>query len=163
MKGYSIAVVAGLLFLAGCSSQPSVEDYQEDTVCVFPDSSEQVEAPKWVCGVLPKDVSVGSVGYAAKSLAGYQTMKNIAVNSARSNLLMQMESKIKYDLNKSTNTNVTEANTETLDKTVKEELNASVNKSISNSKILTSITSPSGGLFVLVGMSEEDFNRQMKN
>lgn len=94
--------------------------------------------------MLPKDVSVGSVGYAAKLLAGYQTMKNIAVNSARSNLLMQMESKIKYDLNKSTSTNLTEANTETLDKTVKEELNASVNKSISNSKILTSITSRFG-------------------
>lgn len=118
--------------------------------CVYPDSPTSV-APLWVCDSPVEGVAVSAVGSHEKSAAGAQFMKDQAAAAARVNLAQQMRVKVN-NMIKQYVESTGAATSETVDK-----VNASVSKlitseSISGSRIFRSTTSPSGAIYVLVGL-----------
>src|SRR5690554_6980445 len=65
--------------LVGCASAPKTEPV---AACVFADGSNQ-PAPEWVCGAPVDGVELSAVGYADKSAAGVNFMKQMAATAAR--------------------------------------------------------------------------------
>lgn len=118
--------------------------------CVFPDAPRHA-APLWVCDGPVEGVAVSAVGSYEKSAAGAAFMKEQAAAEARVALAQQLKVKVNNMVKKYAET-TGGVGSETVDK-----VNSSVSKlitseTISGSRIFRSITSPSGGIYVLVGM-----------
>ena len=117
------------IFISGCST------------CVFPDSKDR-QAPDWVCSGHVEGVEHSAVGYAEKSAAGASFMKQLAASNARSALASMKPSDaneiIRSD-EKGTTTHITK-------------------EVLINAKVIKTATSPTGGLYVLVGIVPENKN-----
>ncbi len=118
--------------------------------CVFPDAPN-VAAPLWVCDAPVEGVAVSAVGSHGKSAAGPAFMKEQAAASARVQLAQQMKVTVGNMVKQYVETTGA-ASSETVDK-----VNSSVSKLITSetiigSRVFRSITSPSGGMYVLVGL-----------
>jgi len=118
--------------------------------CVFPDSPRD-PAPAWVCDAPVEGVAVSAVGMHQKSGAGQQFMKDQAAAAARVTLAQQMKVKVSNMVKQYVETTGA-GDSETVDK-----VNTSVSKlitseTISGSRIFRTTTSPSGAMYVLVGM-----------
>jgi hypothetical protein len=118
--------------------------------CVFPDSPKDA-APLWVCDAPVEGVAVSAVGSHDKSAAGPQFMKDQAAAAARVNLAQQMRVRVNNMIKQYAETTGA-ASSETVDK-----VNTSVSKlitseTISGSRVFRSTTSPSGAMYVLVGL-----------
>lgn len=145
--------------LAACQSTSNVQDLKS-AACYFPDAPES-EAPQWVCGITPEGIEISATGYAKKNIAGLSVMNDISRNDARVNLGRQFDVNVK-SLVKTVVTANTESGNEAVSENVKEYFEK-VTKSISsttlsNSRIITSKTSPAGGLYTLVGMDKATFD-----
>jgi len=138
--------------LSGCmGGKDAVKpDIRPAAECVFPDAPH-VAAPLWVCDAPVEGVAVSAVGSHEKSAAGPSFMKDQAAASARVNLAQQMKVHVANMVKQYVETTGA-ASSETVDK-----VNTSVSKLISSetimgSRVFRSVTSPSGAIYVLVGL-----------
>lgn len=154
--------------LAGCQSNNStVEQAQNFAPCTFPDAPT-VAAPGWICDVIPSDIAAAAKGYSKKSAAGMGVMRKIAVNDARVNLAAEFETDVS-NLFQAATEGVTSTSaaegvtlvTEDVQETFENITKTVVNKTLTNSRIIVSQASPTGGLYVLVGMDQAAYDANM--
>ncbi|WP_256384021.1 hypothetical protein [Photobacterium toruni] len=138
------------LSLSACSSLTST--------CVYPDSPSD-KAPAWMCGDIPTDL-VGEMGVAPKSVAGFRLMRKIAVTDARANLAERFEIEVIESVKQSMIDQLNSSTKEVTEKAIARTENvieAKVNRSLANSKVIISQVSPKGDLYVLVGMDTKTY------
>ncbi len=154
MKKDNAAIKAALLLvvsmLAACSGGEKTIKTAIAPDCVFPDAPSAA-APGWVCDEPVKGIAVSAVGVAEKSAAGYSFMKNMAATDARVQLAQAMKVHVQ-NLVKQYAETTGAASAETVDK-----VNTSVTKQITDeslvgTKIVKTLTSPNGTLYILLGM-----------
>lgn len=147
------------LALAGCQSTETVESAQNYATCTFPDAPS-TEAPSWVCDVMPEDLAIAATGYAKKSQSGMSIMRKVAVNDARVNLASEFQTDVssmfKQAIESSSKTTEADAEENVVD-VVESVTKNVVSKSLTNSRIIVSQVSPSGGLYVLIGMNDSAY------
>lgn len=148
IKYLALALTVGLM--AGCSST----EKKEVADCTFPDAPDTA-APGWVCDEPVEGVEVSAVGSAAKSGAGHSFMKQMAATDGRVQLAQQMRVHVKNMVKQYVETTGA-ADDETVDK-----VNTSVTKQITKetligSKVFKTRTSPTGTLYVLVGLDKSN-------
>ncbi len=142
---FAVSGVALTVLLTACGDKVKpVAD------CVFPDAPS-VAAPGWICDQPVEGVEVSAVGSADKSAAGNSFMKNMAAADARVQMAQSMKVHVQNMVKQYAETTGA-ASSETVDK-----VNTSVTKQITDqtligTKIYKSRVSPSGALYVLVGM-----------
>jgi len=146
----SLIVTGGILMAVLLSACGDDKVKQAAPDCVFPDATT-TPAPGWICDEPVEGIEVAAVGSAAKSAAGHSFMKNMAATDARVQLAQRMKVHVQNMVKQYAETTGA-ADTETVDK-----VNTSVTKQITDqtlvgTKIFKSRTSPSGTLYVLVGM-----------
>lgn len=150
IQSFLIASAAAAV-LAGCSSSPKTDNVAlPPSECVYPDSPRDA-APLWVCDAPVEGVAVSAVGMHEKSAAGAAFMKGQAAADARVKLAQQMKVHVNNMIKQYVETTGA-GSSETVDK-----VNTSVSKlitseTITGSRIFRSVTSPKGGMYVLVGL-----------
>lgn len=145
--------------LSACQTTSDVQDLKSAD-CFYPDAPGS-EAPKWICGITPEGLEISATGYAKKNVAGLSVMNDISRNDARVNLGRQFEVNVK-SLIKTAMVAETITESDTASENV-EEYFEKVAKSISsttltNSRIVSTRTSPAGALYTLVGMDKATFD-----
>jgi len=159
-----LAATAIAAVIAGCSSKDTVKGAQNFAQCTFPDAV-QIEAPSWICDVMPKDLAAGAKGYAKKSAAGMSVMRKVAVNDARVVLAQEFETDVnnlfKQAIEGSVKTTTDSGASEEMLETVQNITKTVVSKTLTNSRIIVSQVSPTGGLYVLVGMDEAAYKENV--
>jgi hypothetical protein len=159
MKLRSLLVVSAATFLVACSAnQPALQPVAS---CVFADGSNQ-PAPEWVCGAPVNDIDLSAVGYADKSGAGANFMKQMAATAARVELAQTMKVEVQNMIKQYSETTGT-GDSETVD-----QVNTSVTKQITKetligSRIFRQMPTPTGGIVVLVGLSPDTVNKLAEN
>jgi hypothetical protein len=154
-----------MLGITACMDQPAPQVVE----CTYPDAQDQI-APGWVCDEPVAGIELSAVGYAKKSAAGNSFMKQIASADARVQLAQTFKSHVNNMVKLYAETTGS-ADSETVD-----QVNTSVSKLITSetligSRIFRTKASPSGGLYVLVGLdstkvqtaAEESIKTSMKN
>lgn len=149
-----LALVATSVLMVGCASKQPV---QQTADCVFADGSNQA-APEWVCGAPVDGIDLSAVGYADKSMAGANFMKQMAATAARVELAQTMRVEVENMIKQYAETTGA-ADSETVDM-----VNTSVTKQITKetlvgSKIFRQISTPSGGMVVLVGLDADTVSK----
>ncbi|ADT85330.1 LPP20 family lipoprotein [Vibrio furnissii] len=156
-KTLLMSVIA--LSLAACNSTQTVEQAQQFAQCTFPDAPT-TEAPAWICDVMPTDLEAGAMGYAKKSAAGMGVMRKVAINEARVQLAAQFQTDVNNLFKQAVQSSVNTTNDVAVENVVETFENVTKNvvtRSLSNSKLIVSQVSPTGGLYVLVGMDKATF------
>lgn len=152
MKFRSLFAATAATFLVACSSnQPAPQ--QPVASCVFADGSNQ-PAPEWVCGAPVNGIDLSAVGYADKSGAGANFMKQMAATAARVELAQTMKVEVQNMIKQYSETTGA-GDSETVD-----QVNTSVTKQITKetlvgSRIFRQMPTPTGGIVVLVGLAPE--------
>lgn len=144
--GYLLTGIALSALLVGCGE----EKKQEVADCVFPDAPGTA-APGWVCDEPVPGIEVSAVGSAQKSGAGHDFMKQMAATSARVQLAQNMQVQVRNMVKNYIETTGA-AETETIDKVLTSVTKQITNESLVGTKIYKTRTSPTGSLYVLVGM-----------
>jgi len=156
-----IGALAIILPLTACQTTQTVQETQNFAPCTFPDSPAE-KAPAWVCDVMPSDLVAGATGYAKKSAAGMPLMRKVAVNNARVALASQFQTDVsnmfKQAVEAKVSTDTLAGNSESVVEVFEDVTKNVVTRSLSNSKIIVSQVSPSGGLYVLVGMDQQAYD-----
>lgn len=147
------ATVIAALLLAGCGGPAPAKKVEvaEQFECVWPDAPDQ-QAPTWVCDLPYKTyqyTAVGSFKSAQKAHA-----KNMATNMARVNLASTMRVHVKRMVKNYVSTTGS-GDDETVD-----QVSTDVSKSLTQETLfgvrpLISRTSPTGTIYVLVGMDAD--------
>lgn len=151
MKLRSLFVATAATFLVACgSNQPAPQPVAS---CVFADGSNQ-PAPEWVCGAPVNGIDLSAVGYADKSGAGANFMKQMAATAARVELAQTMKVEVQNMIKQYSETTGA-GDSETVD-----QVNTSVTKQITKetlvgSRIFRQMPTPTGGIVVLVGLAPE--------
>src|SRR5690554_104137 len=140
--------------LVGCASAPKTEPV---AACVFADGSNQ-PAPEWVCGAPVDGVELSAVGYADKSAAGVNFMKQMAATAARVELAQTFRVDVQNMIKQYAETTGA-ADSETVDM-----VNTSVTKQITKetlagSKIFRQMATPTGGIVVVVGLDAATYEK----
>ncbi len=151
--GYLITGIAMSTLLAACGA----EKKQNVSDCVFPDSPDTA-APGWVCDEPVEGVEVSAVGSAQKSGAGHDFMKQMASTSARVQLAQNMKIQVRNMIKQYIETTGA-ADTETVDKVMTSVTKQITNETLIGTKIYKTRTSPSGSLYVLIGMDEQSLQQ----
>jgi hypothetical protein len=153
-----LAMLACLTLLAACSSNDKKEEAAD---CTFPDAPSSM-APEWVCDEPVNGLELSAVGYADKSAAGINFMKQQAATAARVQLAQVLRVQVQNMIKQyAETTGVGDA--ETVDR-----VNTSVTKQITNetlvgSRIYKTRMSPNQNLYVLVGLDAEGAKLAAKN
>ncbi|MCW9014886.1 MAG: LPP20 family lipoprotein [Gammaproteobacteria bacterium] len=153
---YLIAGVAMSAFLAGCGGTK-----EEVADCVFPDAPGTA-APGWVCDEPVEGVEVSAVGSADKSGAGHDFMKQMAATSARVQLAQRMKVQVRNMIKQYIETTGA-ADSETVDKVMTSVTKQITNETLVGTRIYKTRTSPTGSLYVLLGMDEASVEQATKN
>lgn len=140
-------LLAATATLAACSSNETVEV----PACTYPAPDNAIPAPDWVCGAPYKDYDLTAVGFSDKSAAGITFMKEQAILAARQELAGVMEAKVE-GLVKSYVETTGKGDSETVDAVATSVKKQITSASLVGSRPLMQISTPSGGLAVLVGM-----------
>lgn len=153
----SIPLILVSLALIGCGPKPKTDVAE----CVFPDAPQQA-APAWICDAPLEGVSLSAVGFAEKSKAGNSFMKQMASADGRIQLAAVFKVRVQNMIKQYAETTGA-ADTETVNK-----VNTSVSKLITNetlvgTRIYKSRTSPTGGLFVLMGLDTANVQQAAKD
>lgn len=152
----NIFAAAAATMLVACSSNQPVQQAPVAS-CVFADGSGQA-APEWVCGAPVNGIDLSAVGYADKSGAGPNFMKQMAATAARVELAQTMKVEVQNMIKQFAETTGA-GDSETVDR-----VNTSVTKQITKetlvgSKIFRQMPTPTGGMVVLVGLDAETVNK----
>lgn len=149
---YLISLTASIALLSACSS--TKDDFSD---CVFPDATDTA-APGWICDQPVKGVEISAIGSTVKSGAGYDYMKSMAATSARVQLAQNMQLQVRNIIKQYVET-TGETDSETVDKVMTSVTKQITNQTLVGTKIIKTRTSPTGNLYVLVGMSKESVQR----
>ena len=144
---YLLAGVAMSALLAGCG-----DTKEEVADCVFPDAPATA-APGWICDEPVEGVEVSAVGSADKSGAGHDFMKQMAATSARVQLAQRMKVQVRNMIKQYVETTGA-ADTETVDKVMTSVTKQITNETLVGTRIYKTRTSPTGSLYVLLGMDD---------
>lgn len=160
MKLRSLFVASAATFLVACGATQPVQQ-QPVASCVFADGSNQ-PAPEWVCGAPVNGIDLSAVGYADKSGAGANFMKQMAATAARVELAQTMKVEVQNMIKQYSETTGA-GDSETVD-----QVNTSVTKQITKetlvgSRIFRQMPTPTGGIVVLVGLSPDTVNQLAEN
>lgn len=158
MKKLLLPLVTSLV-LAGCSSsnQGSIS-YEE---CTYPDAPEQA-APLWLCEQPVEGIWIQAVGYSRKLAAGPGVMKDVAATEARAALSNNFSADIKAKLSRVTTD--TTANGENVNSDSIENLTKNVTAmNLTFSRIYRTQVSPTGGMYVLVGLNEAGYKENVNS
>ena len=150
LRNLVAAATATLLVACSSTTTPVQEPVAE---CVFADGSGK-EAPLWVCGTPVEGYPLSAVGYADKSAAGPNFMKQMASTAARVELAQIMQVQVQNMIKQYTETTGV-GDSETVD-----QVNSSVTKQITKeslvgSRIIRQLPTPSGGIVTLVGLNAD--------
>ncbi|MAR02164.1 MAG: hypothetical protein CMI00_16705 [Oceanospirillaceae bacterium] len=154
MKTRMLFTAALATLLAACSSNNTKDEVAE---CIFADGSNQ-PAPAWVCGAPVDDVDLAAVGYADKSAAGANFMKQMAATAARVELAQVMQVEVQNMIKQYAETTGT-ADSETVDQVNSSTTKQITNQSLVGSRIYRQMQTPSGGMVVLVGLDADTVNQ----
>ena len=154
MKIHTLFIAATALLLTACSSNEPKEEVAE---CIFADGSSQ-PAPNWVCGAPVDDIDLAAVGYADKSAAGPNFMKQMAATAARVELAQIMKVEVQNMIKQYAETTGT-SDDETVDKVNSSTTKQITKQSLIGSKIFRQMATPSGGMVVLVGLDAGTVNQ----
>ena len=121
--------------------------------CTFADGSNE-PAPEWVCGAPVDDIALSGVGYSDKSVAGPNFMKQMAATAARLELAQIMQAEVQSMI-KQYAESTGAADTETVDQVNSVVTKQITRQSLVGSKIYRQMPSPSGGMVVLVGVTQD--------
>ncbi|MCG6229947.1 LPP20 family lipoprotein, partial [Vibrio furnissii] len=105
-------------------------------------------------------LEAGAMGYAKKSAAGMGVMRKVAINEARVQLAAQFQTDVNNLFKQAVQSSVNTTNDVAVENVVETFENVTKNvvtRSLSNSKLIVSQVSPTGGLYVLVGMDKATF------
>ncbi|MBY6186134.1 LPP20 family lipoprotein [Marinobacter hydrocarbonoclasticus] len=154
MKKLLLPLLVGTA-LTGCASNEEVA-----LACTFPDAAETA-APNWVCDEVVEGYALTGVGYAKQNPAGIGFMKEVAANDGRVKMAQAFRTRVAATFRQSVVAAGSDGDesTETLIEAASRNV---TEQALSGARILKSRTSPSGALYVLVGMSEADYERTMK-
>jgi hypothetical protein len=155
MQIRSLLIAGTATLLVACSSNEPAP--QPVASCVFADGSNQ-PAPEWICGAPVDGIDLSAVGYADKSGAGANFMKQMAATAARVELAQTMKVEVQNMIKQYAETTGT-GESETVD-----QVNTSVTKQITKqtligSRIFRQMPTPTGGIVVLVGLSPDTVNQ----
>lgn len=159
IKTVSYILGAGLLLslFAGCSKDAQPQERSVDFAC----KQENVLAPKWTC--IPEiQGAYAGVGIAEKSAAGMDHMRRVAMANGRSDLAQQIESQVKDKITIYTGTTGV-STSESVDKSIETVTKQVAKVDLVGSKAVDMWTAPSGAIFMLVTVSKESANEQIKN
>ncbi len=143
----TLVMLAAAATLAACGeTKPQAVD------CPYPGTNQP--APAWVCGEAPEGAGLTAVGFADKSGAGMNFMKQMASAAARAELATTMKVEVSNMIKQYAETTGA-GDDETVDL-----VNTSVTKQITSetligTRILKQVSMPNGGLAVLVGLNPE--------
>jgi len=154
---YLVAGIAMSALIAGCGAKKK----EEVADCVFPDAPGTA-APGWICDEPVPGVEVSAVGSATKSGAGHDFMKSMAATSARVQLAQNMKVQVQNMVKQYVETTGA-ADTETVDKVLTSVSKQITNETLIGTKIYKTRTSPTGALYVLVGMDPASVEQAAKN
>jgi hypothetical protein len=150
-KNKLILAAPVLLLLAACAKeQPSPAVVE----CTYPDSTEQISAPGWVCDEPLTGAELSAVGFAQKSNAGIAFMKQMATADARVQLAQTFKIHVNNMVKQHAKTTGA-GDSETLDQVNESVTKAITSETLYGSRLFKSKLSPSGNLFVIVGMDSE--------
>lgn len=156
MKKLVVALAASAV-LAGCASNQTTKiDYSE---CKYPDSPTH-DAPTWICDQPVDTVWIQGVGYAKKMAAGPGVMKDVAAAEARVQMAENFSADIQARLSRATNdstVNGENTNSDTIEALTQE----ATAMTLTFSRIYRSQVSPSGGMYVLVGLNEAGYRENV--
>ena len=153
---YLVAGVAMSAFIAGCGGKKD-----EVADCVFPDAPGTA-APGWVCDQPVEGVEVSAVGSAQKSGAGHSFMKQMAATDARVQLAQRMKVQVRNMIKQYVETTGA-ADQETVDKAMTSVTKQITNETLVGTKIFKTRTSPTGTLYVLLGMDPNGVEAAAEN
>jgi hypothetical protein len=159
IKTLSYILGAGLLLslFTGCSKDAQPQKRSVDFAC----KQENVLAPKWTC--IPEiQGAYAGVGIAEKSAAGMDHMRRVAMANGRSDLAQQIESGVKDKITIYTGTTGV-STSETVDKSIETVTKQVAKVDLVGSKAVDMWTAPSGAIFMLVTVSKDSANEQIKN
>lgn len=143
--------------LTACSSgSNSSFDYE---ACYFPDT--EIKAPKWVCDEPVEGLRLQASGIAEKSGGGIDFMKTMATATAKDRLAQMFTTEVQSMVKSYVGTTGRSDN-ETAD-VVQEVIQRQITHQVLEGvKIQKSFIGPDKRMYVLVGMSEQDFKSNAK-
>ncbi|ROV59796.1 hypothetical protein EGH82_12050 [Vibrio ponticus] len=152
------------LLLSACSNIQTVQQGQNYAACTFPDAPTE-SAPGWVCDISPSDLGISATGYAKKSAAGMSVMKKVALSNAQVLLASQFETTVKNMFKKAVESSETsesgKAGQELVIEKFEDVAENVVSQSLTGARILVSMVSPTGGIYILVGMDQATYNANL--
>ncbi|HED32767.1 MAG TPA: hypothetical protein ENJ08_00925 [Gammaproteobacteria bacterium] len=153
---YLIAGITISAFMTGCGNTKD----DEVAECVFPDAPGTA-APEWVCDRPVEGVEFSAVGSADKSGAGHDFMKSMAATSARVQLAQNLKIQVQNMVKQYVETTGA-ADSETVDKVLTSVSKQITNETLIGTKVFKTRTSPTGTLYVLVGMNASSVEEASK-
>ncbi len=159
IKTISLVALAGLLSfsITGCSKEVKVGEERSDFEC----KQENVKAPTWTC-IPSAGNSYAGVGIAEKSAAGMDHMRRVALANGRSDLAQQIQSQVKDKITIYTGTTGVGGG-ETVDRAIETVTKQVAKVDLVGSKSIDFWTAPSGAIFMLVTVSQNSANEQIRN
>jgi len=152
MKRVMLAI---LLIFLGCSKQTTPNQQYE---C----QRDGVKAPIWVCQPTELKDAITAIGIAKPNLADDEQMQlDEAMAAARDSLARRIEVKVK-NMFKQFKAITGYGKNQTYEKATENVSKQVAYKTLRNSRLLKSWKSPSGTLYVLVGMPKEDVVNNIK-
>jgi len=128
--------------------------------CNFPDNPKE-EAPLWVCNVNIEGYVITGVGSVRSSKAGIQFMTNQAATNARVVIAQELKTKVSNEIknyieSKGLGDSETVIN---VSSSVASQITDSI---LVGSKILRTVSSSNGTLYVLAGLTKESYEATLK-
>ena len=125
--------------------------------CVFPGTKNS--APLWVCDKPVPELQIQGVGIAERSQAGLAFMKDIAAANARTQIASQLQNVVEAMVKTYIGTTGV-GKTETVDQIAQSISKNITNATVSGARLIESRTDINGRLYVLVGISEGEVQKQ---
>ncbi|QOP45046.1 LPP20 family lipoprotein [Sulfurimonas paralvinellae] len=158
IKSAAILALAALA-ITGCSSkkpEAKKEAYNPTFKCM----QENVLAPRWTC--IPEvEGFYAGVGVAEKSAAGIAHMRRVALMNGRSDLAQQIQTQVKDKIEGFTRA-TGNGSAETVDKVTTAVTKQIAKVDLKGSKAVDMWQAPSGALYMLVTVPEENINAEVK-
>ncbi len=155
-----ITLLSLVIAFSACSDKEP-EPKKKPYVATFECKQEGVLAPRWTC--IPEvDGFYAGVGIANKSAAGMAHMRKVAQMNGRSDLTQQIATQVKDKMQGFTQT-TGNGKSETVDAVTKAVTDQAANIKLNNSKAIDTWNAPSGALYVLMVVPEEEVNSVVKN
>lgn len=150
-----ISISIAVALMVGCASKKQA--VVDSPACSFRGTSSP--APGWVCGERVEGLQIQGLGVFEKSGAGEQFMRTQAMAAARVELAQQFRIKVNGMVDQFIQT-TGKGSSETVDAVHKSVSRSVTSETLEGSKLYKSVWSPTGALYVLVGMEPQVMGKQ---